>query len=58
MTLESYADVLKLSIQMQIEYIREEMEEPFADEEHLNSVIVGLMIALDKIEASKFLWNK
>jgi hypothetical protein len=55
MTIERYADILKLVMQTQIHYIEEELEKPFADEEYLNGTINGLRIAIDKINASMFL---
>lgn len=55
MTIERYADILKLVMQTQIHYIEEELENPFADEEYLNGTINGLRIAIDKINASMFL---
>ena len=58
MKLEDYAGILKWSIQMQIEYEEEELEKPFADEEFIYGKIAGLRIALDKIDASAFLWDK
>ena len=58
MKLEDYAGILKFAINTQIDYEMEEMEKPFADEEYLNGVIMGLRIALDKIDASAFLWDR
>lgn len=58
MDLKSYADVLKFAIQMQIEYEKEEIQKPFADEEYLSGVITGLRIAMEKIDASMFLAEK
>lgn len=58
MELSSYMDILKFAINMQIEGIKEEMERPFANEEYLEGVTRGLEIALDKIEASRFLAEK
>lgn len=58
MDLKSYADILKFAIQMQIEYEKEEIQKPFADEEYLSGVITGLRIAMDKIDASMFLTEK
>lgn len=55
MTKRDYADVLKMAMQMQIDYVMEDMEKPYADEDYLNGVIMGLRIAIEKIEASKFL---
>ena len=58
MNIKEYADVLKFAIQMQIEYEKEEIQRPFADEEYLRGVICGLRIAMDKIDASMFLAEK
>lgn len=58
MDIKSYADILKYAIQLQIEYVKEEMEKPFANEERLDGVISGLRIAMDKIDASMFLAEK
>ncbi len=55
MTIKSYADILKLALKMQIDYVKEDMEKPYADEDYLGGVINGLQIALDKIDASMFL---
>jgi hypothetical protein len=51
-------DILKFAINMQIDGVKEEMERPFANEEYLEGVTRGLEIALDKIEASRFLAEK
>ncbi len=55
MTIKDYADILKWAIKTQIDYQKEEINEPYADENFHHGVITGLMIALDKIEASMFL---
>ena len=55
MTKKDYADVLKMAMQMQIDYVKEDLEKPYAEEEYLNGVIMGLRIAIEKIEASRFL---
>lgn len=55
MTKKEYADILKFAINLQIDYEKEELEQPFADENYISGVITGLRIALDKIEASRFL---
>lgn len=55
MNIKDYAQVLKFAIQMQIEYVEEEMQKPLADENYLSGVITGLQTALDKIDASMFL---
>lgn len=62
MDISNYADVLKFAIKMQIDYIEKEEEKAtFATEysEGWNRGMVrGLEIALEKIDASKFLWEK
>jgi hypothetical protein len=55
MTIKDYAGVLKFAIKTQIDYQMEEMQKPNADESFRDGVIVGLQIALDKIDASMFL---
>ena len=55
MNIKDYAEVLKFAIQMQIRYVEEDMQRPFADEDYLRGVISGLQIALDKIDKSMFL---
>lgn len=58
MTIKDYAEVLKFAIKMQIEYEKEALENPRLDYEremHIGGVISGLQIALEKIDASKFL---
>ena len=61
MDIKSYADVLKFAIKMQIGYIEEKNENGrFATEysEGYNSgMIRGLEMALEKIDASAFLWE-
>lgn len=54
MTIKNYADVLKFAIQMQINYVMEDVQKPFANEEYLSGVISGLQIAMEKIDASMF----
>lgn len=58
MTKKDYADVLKFAIKTQIEYQKEEIQKPYADEQYHRGVIDGLQIALDKINASMFLAEK
>jgi hypothetical protein len=58
MTKKDYADVLRFAIQAQIEYQKEEIQKPYADEQFHSGVIEGLRIALDKIDASMFLAEK
>jgi hypothetical protein len=55
MTIKDYAGVLKWAIKTQIDYQMEEMQNPNADERFHDGVIVGLQIALEKIDASMFL---
>ena len=55
MTIKDYAEVLKYAIKLQIDYQKEEIQQPYADERFHDGVIIGLQIALDKIEASMFL---
>ena len=55
MTIKSYAEVLKWAINTQIEYQKEEIQQPYADESFHDGVIAGLRIALEKIDASMFL---
>lgn len=55
MTIKDYTEILKWAIKTQIEYVQEEMDKPFADENYYSGVINGLHIALDKIDASMFL---
>ena len=62
MALESYADILKFAIQMQIKDIEnDEAERSFAteySEGYYSGMKRGLEIALQKIDASKFIWDK
>ena len=57
MELSSYMDVLKFAIQMQVTELEKEMEDkpPLASLDYLEGVHRGLEIALEKIEASRFL---
>ena len=56
MKIEEYIKVLKSVLKMQIEYIREDPRyEDFEYSEYMEGQESGLMIALDKIEASRFL---
>lgn len=52
-TSKEYAEILKAVIQMQISYITSNPK--YDDSDYLQGQEVGLMIALDKINASKFL---
>lgn len=55
MTIKDYAEVLKWAIKTQIDYQKEEIQQPYADEKFHDGVIMGLRIALEKIDASMFL---
>lgn len=62
MDIRSYADVLKFAIKMQINYIEEEEESATLSTEYYEGyyrgMVRGLQIALEKIDASEFLWKK
>ena len=58
MDIKSYADILKFALKLQIDYVKEDLEKPNANEEYLSGVINGLHIALEKIDASMFLAEK
>ena len=58
MDIKNYADILKFAIKLQIDYVKEDMEKPNANEDYLGGVINGLHIALGKIDASMFLAEK
>jgi hypothetical protein len=60
MTKKDYADILKFAINGQIEYAKEELEGILLIEEsrYLEGIIRGLKIALEKIDASAFLWDR
>lgn len=55
MNKKEYADILRFAIKLQINYIDEDMEKPFASMEYLDGMRRGLEIALEKIDASMFL---
>lgn len=55
MTIKEYADILRLAIKMQIDYVEKDHWE---EDEYYNGVIEGLQIALEKIDASMFLAEK
>lgn len=56
MTIKDYAEVLKFAIKMQINYKEEALQECNAmNEDYVEGIIMGLHIALEKIEASMFL---
>lgn len=57
MNLENYVDILKFAINGQIKYEYERINKPNANEEYISGIITGLQIALDKINASEFLWK-
>lgn len=62
MDIERYMEIMKWVIQNQIEYAKEEANEgEFATEYmegYYGGIVRGLEIALEKIEASKFLAEK
>lgn len=60
MTKKDYADILKFAINGQIECAKEELEGILFLEEsrYLEGIIRGLKIALEKIDASAFLWDR
>ena len=55
MNKKEYADILKFALRLQIDYIEEDMEKPFANYEYLEGMRRGLEIAMEKIDASAFL---
>lgn len=58
MNIKTYAGILKFAIMTQIDYQKEALQEPDANEEYHSGVITGLQIALEKIDASMFLAEK
>ena len=58
MNIETYAGILKFAIMTQIDYQKEQIQLPFADENYHSGIIRGLQIALEKIDASMFLAEK
>lgn len=58
MDIKTYAGILKFVIMTQIDYQKEALQEPDANEEYHSGVITGLQIALEKIDASMFLAEK
>ena len=60
MTKKDYAGILKFAINGQIEYVKEEFEgiNTIESERYCEGIIRGLQIALEKIDASAFLWEK
>lgn len=59
MSIKDYAEVLRFAIQLQVDEVKKELsEEIIIDESYLQGVRQGLEIALEKIEASKFLMEK
>ena len=57
MTLKSYADILRFAINGQINYEYDRINKYDANEEYISGIITGLQIALEKIDASQFLWE-
>lgn len=55
MTLEEYADLMKIILRMQINYLKEYPD--YGNSDFLNGQEVGLMTAIEKIEASSFLFK-
>jgi hypothetical protein len=58
MDIKTYAGILKFAIMTQIEYQKEEIQNPYANEDYHSGIITGLRIALEKIDASMFLAEK
>lgn len=58
MDIKTYAGILKFAIMTQIDYTKESLENPNANEDYISGVINGLHIALEKIDASMFLAEK
>lgn len=58
MDIKTYAGILKFAIMTQIDYQKEEIQNPYANEDYHSGVITGLQIALEKIDASMFLAEK
>lgn len=58
MNTKDYAEVLKFAIELQIGYVKEDIEKTiFFDQNYYDGIISGLRMALDKIESSKFLFE-
>lgn len=58
MDIGNYMDVLKWTLQMAINTYKDTAEKPFVDKSFYDGITVGLEIALEKIEASRFLAEK
>ena len=56
MTAKEYAELMKLILKMQINYILEDPD--YEESEHLQGQEVGLRIAIEKIEQSSFLFER
>jgi hypothetical protein len=58
MNAKEYADILKFAIELQIGYVKEDMENAiFYDENYFDGMITGLRMAIQKIESSSFLFE-
>ena len=55
MTAKEYAEILTAVIKMQIQYIQQDAR--YEHSERLQNQEIGLTIALEKIESSKFLFE-
>lgn len=58
MTIENYANILKFAIKGQIKYEEERLEKGHVNESRGYGIITGLEYALEKIDASAFLWER
>ncbi len=61
MSIKDYAEVLRFAIQLQVDEVKKELSEEIIideNERYLEGIKQGLEIALQKIEASKFLMEK
>ena len=59
MTIKDYAEVLKYAIKLQIDYKEEALQDCNAmNEDYISGIIMGLQIALEKIDVSMFLAEK
>ena len=52
-TAKEYSEILKMVLKLQINYITDNPN--YSDSEYLQGQEAGLLIAIDKIDASKFL---
>ena len=57
MTKKEYADVLRWAIKTQVGYFEEDWKKKDYEDDFLDGVIRGLKIALEKIDASAFLYE-